>query len=135
MPGDVEFFGSTQHQVNAINIGNLFRLQLSITAHHYYICFRRNTQCRSHDLLTFFIRASWMADAIKIKNGNWGVIQQFGVQATAVGIAIAYAGIGTFIILFVLNKFIKLRSTEEAEMKGLDNFYHGERGYGMTNPN
>jgi len=86
-------------------------------------------------LLSFFIRTSWMDDAIKIKNGDWGVMQQFGVQAAAVGIAIAYAAIGTFIILFVLNKFIKLRSTEEAEMKGLDNFYHGERGYGMTNPN
>jgi len=86
-------------------------------------------------MLSFFIRESWMQDAIKIKNGDWSVMQQFGVQATAVGIAIAYAAIGTFLILFVLNKFIKLRSTEEAEMKGLDNFYHGERGYGMTNPN
>lgn len=86
-------------------------------------------------LLSFFIRDSWMQDAIKIKNGEWGVLQQFGVQATAVSIAIAYAAIGTLLILFVLNKFIKLRSTEEAEMKGLDNFYHGERGYGMTNPN
>jgi Amt family ammonium transporter len=86
-------------------------------------------------LLSFFIRKSWMADAAAKTEGGWTSLQQFGVQAAAVSIAIAYAAIGTFIILFVLNKFIKLRSTEEAEMKGLDNFYHGERGYGMTNPN
>jgi len=63
------------------------------------------------------------------------MFQQLGVQLVAVGIAIAYAAIGTLIILFLLNKVVKLRSSEEAEMKGLDNFYHGERGYGMINPN
>lgn len=83
--------------------------------------------------LAFFIRESWMVDAVA-KDATWNVMKQFGVQAMAVGIAIAYAGVGTFIILFVLNKIIKIRSTEEAEMKGLDSFYHGERGYGMTNP-
>ena len=52
----------------------------------------------------------------------------------AVVIAIVYAGLGTLVILFVLNKFIPIRSSGEAEMKGLDSFYHGERGYGMINP-
>jgi ammonium transporter, Amt family len=83
--------------------------------------------------LTFFIRESWMADATAAAPG-WGVIDQLGVQTMAVLIAIAYSGIGTFIILFILNKFIKIRSSEEGEMKGLDSFYHGERGYGMINP-
>jgi Amt family ammonium transporter len=83
--------------------------------------------------LTFFIRASWMADAESISAG-WNLWSQLGVQSLAVVIAIAYAGIGTFIILFVLNKFIRIRSSGEAEMKGLDSFYHGERGYGMINP-
>lgn len=85
--------------------------------------------------LTFFIRDSWMDEAAKAASGSWTTWQQLGVQLTAVGIAIAYAAIGTFVILFLLNKVVKLRSTEEAEMKGLDNFYHGERGYGMINPN
>ncbi len=85
--------------------------------------------------LVFFIRESWMTEAATIAGGSWTVWQQLGVQATAVLIAVAYAGIGTWIILFVLNKFIKIRSTEEAEMRGLDNHYHGERGYGMINPN
>jgi ammonium transporter, Amt family len=84
--------------------------------------------------LTFFIRDSWMADAVS-KNSEWGVMKQLGVQSLAVVIAIVYSGVGTFIILFVLNKIVPMRSTAEAEMKGLDNFYHGERGYGMINPN
>lgn len=85
--------------------------------------------------LTFFIRDSWMAEAAVAAGGSWTVLQQLGVQALAVFIAVAYAGIGTLIILFVVNIFVKIRSTEEGEMKGLDNYYHGERGYGMTNPN
>jgi Amt family ammonium transporter len=85
--------------------------------------------------LVFFIRDSWMAEAATAAGGSWSVIQQLGVQATAVGLAIAYAAVGTFIILFLLNKVVKLRSTDESEMKGLDNTYHGERGYGMINPN
>lgn len=85
--------------------------------------------------LSFFIRDSWMAEAAASAGGNWSSLRQLGVQLTAVGIAIAYAAAGTWLILFVLNKLIKLRSTDEAEMKGLDNYYHGERGYGMVNPN
>ena len=84
--------------------------------------------------LVFFIRDSWMAEAATAA-GSWSVIQQLGVQALAVLIAITYAGAGTWIILFILNKFIPLRSSAEGEMRGLDNYYHGERGYGMTNPN
>ena len=85
--------------------------------------------------LTFFIRDSWMAAAAANTEGGWTVMQQLGVQALAVLIAIVYAAVGTWLILFVLSKIMRLRSTEEAEMKGLDSFYHGERGYGMINPN
>ncbi|MEJ7644082.1 MAG: ammonium transporter [Chryseolinea sp.] len=84
--------------------------------------------------LTFFIRDSWMAEAATAA-GSWSVIDQLGVQAFAVLIAIAYSGIGTFILLFLLNKVVPIRSSAEGEMRGLDNHYHGERGYGMTNPN
>lgn len=84
--------------------------------------------------LTFFIRESWMAAAAE-SGGGWTVMQQLGVQATAVLIAIGYAAAGTLVILIVLNRFVKIRANMEGEMKGLDNYYHGERGYGMTNPN
>jgi ammonium transporter, Amt family len=85
-------------------------------------------------LLTFFIRPSWMHDAVKIAGGKWTIWNQFGVQALAVTIAIVYAASMTFIIIFILNKFIKFKSTEDDEMAGLDRSYHGERGYGMLNP-
>jgi Amt family ammonium transporter len=85
-------------------------------------------------LLTFFIRPSWMRDAASAAGGHWTIWNQFGVQALAVTIAIVYAALMTFIIIFLLNKLIKFKSSEDDEMAGLDRSYHGERGYGMLNP-
>jgi Amt family ammonium transporter len=85
-------------------------------------------------LLTFFIRPSWMKEAAIAAGGRWTLWDQFGIQALAVGIAIFYAALMTFLIIFVLNKFIKFKSSEDDEMAGLDRAYHGERGYGMLNP-
>lgn len=85
--------------------------------------------------LSFFIRDSWMAEAALANGGSWTVWQQLGVQASAVLIAISYTAVSTFIILFIVNKIFKFRSTDKEEMKGLDTIYHGERGYGMLNPN
>jgi Amt family ammonium transporter len=84
--------------------------------------------------LTFFIRPSWMAEAAAANGGTWSVWNQLGVQAIAVSIAIAFSAGMTFVIIFVLNKFIRFKSTEDDEMAGLDRSYHGERGYGMLNP-
>jgi Amt family ammonium transporter len=85
-------------------------------------------------LLVFFIRNSWMQSASEAAGGSWTTLQQLGVQATAVGIAIAYAAILTLIIIFVVNKLVGFRASTEAEMQGLDHTYHGEQGYGMLNP-
>lgn len=85
-------------------------------------------------LLTFFIRPSWMKEAAEASGGTWTVLNQLGVQALAVSIAVVYAGLMTFIIIYILNKFIKFKSSEADEMAGLDRSYHGERGYGMLNP-
>jgi len=84
--------------------------------------------------LTFFIRKSWMDEAAAAAGGSWTIWNQLGVQALAVGIAIAYAAVMTIVIIFVLNRFTKFRSSEADEMAGLDRTYHGERGYGMLNP-
>jgi len=84
--------------------------------------------------LTFFIRKSWMQEAAAAHGGSWTVWNQFGVQALAVVIAILFAAGMTFIIIYLLDKVIKFRSTEDDEMAGLDRSYHGERGYGMLNP-
>ena len=67
--------------------------------------------------------------------GSWTVWNQLGIQALAVGIAIIYAALMTYALIFTLNKFIKFKSSEEDEMAGLDRTYHSERGYGMLNPN
>jgi ammonium transporter, Amt family len=85
--------------------------------------------------LTFFIRDSWWQAAADASNGTWGLWSQFGVQAAAVGIAIAYAAVVTIVLLFVINKIMGFRSSENDEMQGLDSSYHGERGYGMLSPN
>jgi Amt family ammonium transporter len=85
--------------------------------------------------LTFFIRESWMENAASAAGGSWSTMQQLGVQVAAVLIAIVYAALLTFIILWVVNKLFKFRSSKESEMMGLDSAYHGEHGYGMLNPN
>jgi Amt family ammonium transporter len=85
-------------------------------------------------LLVFFIRKSWMLGAATAAGGSWTTLQQFGVQATAVSIAIAYAAILTLVIIFVVSKTVGFRASTEAEMQGLDHTYHGEQGYGMLNP-
>lgn len=85
-------------------------------------------------LLVFFIRDSWMKSAAEAAGGTWSVMQQLGIQLLAVGIAIAYAAIMTLIIIYLVNKFVGIRATTEAEMHGLDHTYHGEQGYGMLNP-
>ena len=85
--------------------------------------------------LVFFIRQSWMDEAAIAAGGTWSTIQQLGVQLAAVTIAIVYAGVVTYILLIVVNKLVKFRSSKESEMEGLDSAYHGEHGYGMLNPN
>ncbi len=74
--------------------------------------------------LVFFMRGDHSSSEI---------FSQLGIQALAVGIAIVYAAVGTFILVFILDKTIGLRSTDKEEMSGLDSSYHGEHGYGMLN--
>jgi ammonium transporter, Amt family len=85
--------------------------------------------------LVFFIRPSWMQEAAVAAGGSWTVWNQLGVQAIAVGIAVTYAAVMTFVIIYLLNKVVPFKATEEEEMAGLDRSYHGERGYGMLNAN
>ena len=85
-------------------------------------------------LLVFFIRGSWMSEAATAAGGSWSIWDQFGVQATAVGIAVAYSAIITIILVYAVNKTVGFKSSPEEEMKGLDASYHGEKGYGMLNP-
>jgi ammonium transporter, Amt family len=55
---------------------------------------------------------------------------QLLTQIVAVLIAYAIAGVGTFVILKILQSTIGLRVNEKDEQKGLDITEHGEEGYG-----
>ncbi|MBX3420014.1 MAG: ammonium transporter [Pirellulaceae bacterium] len=50
-------------------------------------------------------------------------------QAAAVGVTVVFTGIGTFIILKVLDAVIGLRVSMDDEVRGLDVSQHGEEGY------
>ncbi|MEI7987240.1 MAG: ammonium transporter [Armatimonadota bacterium] len=56
------------------------------------------------------------------------------VQFIAAGATIAFAGIGSYALAVVINKFTRLRSSERSEQRGLDLAYHGELGYIIPTP-
>jgi Amt family ammonium transporter len=58
--------------------------------------------------------------------GNPG---QLGIQALAVGAAIVYSGIMTFILLKLIGLFLPLRASAGDENTGLDLTHHGEEAY------
>nr|AHZ45602.1 ammonium transporter [uncultured bacterium] len=59
----------------------------------------------------------------------YGEAAQLGRQLMAVGVTIVYSGVGTFVILKVLDMTMGLRVKEEEELVGLDVSQHGERAY------
>ncbi|ODG98323.1 ammonia channel protein [Nostoc sp. KVJ20] len=61
-----------------------------------------------------------------VLRGNFG---ELGVELVAIAIAYAIAGVGTWIILKVIDATVGLRVKEEAELQGLDINEHGEEGY------
>ncbi len=58
--------------------------------------------------------------------GNFG---QLGKQALGAGVAIVFAGVGTFVIATGLKAVMGLRVPDVEERDGLDLMAHGERGY------
>jgi Amt family ammonium transporter len=67
--------------------------------------------------------------------GNPG---QLGIQAVAVGAAIVYSGVVSFVLLKIVGMVFSLSVNEEDEMSGLDISQHGEEAYvhgeGSTSP-
>ncbi|WP_442947862.1 ammonium transporter [Nostoc sp.] len=61
-----------------------------------------------------------------VLRGNLG---ELGVELVAIAVAYAIAGVGTWIILKVIDATVGLRVKEEAELQGLDINEHGEEGY------
>ena len=58
---------------------------------------------------------------------NIGGLHQLGVQAVAVVVTIAFCGIGTWILLKIVDATVGLRVTREEEREGLDIVLHGEQ--------
>ncbi|MFN7176738.1 MAG: ammonia channel protein, partial [Thermaurantiacus sp.] len=58
-----------------------------------------------------------------------GIGEQVWIQVKAVLIAVAWSGIGSFILFFAIDKAMGLRPTAETEREGLDLTEHGERAY------
>ena len=85
--------------------------------------------------LTFFIRASWMADAAEKAGGSWSITQQLGVQVAAVGVTLVFAAISTLLLVILVEKTVGFRLKATDEMSGLDHSMHREHGYGLINPN
>ncbi len=61
--------------------------------------------------------------------GAYDMGGQFVTQLKAVLLTLAWSGIGSAILFFVINKIFGLRPAEDAEREGLDLTEHGERAY------
>ncbi|MCE9592023.1 MAG: ammonium transporter [Planctomycetes bacterium] len=61
--------------------------------------------------------------------------EQLAIQATAVGIAIAYSAVCSIILVVLVDKTLGLRLDDTREMAGMDHALHGEHGYGLLNLN
>jgi Amt family ammonium transporter len=68
--------------------------------------------------------------ATGLLEGNSGQVLN---QAIGVAIAWCLSLVGTFVILFVVDKLVGLRVSEEDERTGLDLSQHGEEGYDFAN--
>ena len=54
---------------------------------------------------------------------------QLGIQAAAVGFAIVFSGVGSFILLKLVGLVFPLRADADSESEGLDSTQHGEEAY------
>jgi len=61
--------------------------------------------------------------------GEYDMGAQFVTQLKAVVLTLAWSGIGSAVLFFIVDKLFGLRPSEEAEREGLDLSEHGERAY------
>jgi len=58
-----------------------------------------------------------------------GARTQLIIQAKAVLLTLAWSGVGSFVLYFIVDKVMGLRPSIEAEREGLDITEHDERAY------
>lgn len=80
-------------------------------------------------LLTGLFARAFINPGVNINGLFAGNARQLLNQAIGVAIAWGLSIVGTLIILFVVDKLIGLRVSEDAEREGLDLSQHGEEGY------
>lgn len=73
-----------------------------------------------------FAEKAWNGTVNGLLFGNPG---QLGIQALAVGVALVYSSIMTFILLKLIGIFLPLRPSRKAEGLGMDVIEHGEEAY------
>jgi Amt family ammonium transporter len=61
--------------------------------------------------------------------GEYDMAGQLVTQIKAVLVTLAWSGIGSAILFFIIDKTIGLRVPAEVEVEGLDLAEHGERAY------
>jgi Amt family ammonium transporter len=61
-------------------------------------------------------------------DGNAG---QIGYQLVGIGMAWAFALVGTIVLLKITDLVVGVRATEEQEIEGLDLTEHGEEAYNL----
>lgn len=74
--------------------------------------------------LTFLLRPG---------EGRLPLFEQFWYQSQGVIVSLLYSGLITFILVFLIDKTIGFKMSEEAEMAGMDQELHGEHAYGLLN--
>jgi len=84
-------------------------------------------------LLTGLFARAYINPGVNIDGFFAGNHKQLLNQAIGVAIAWAISIVGTLIILFVVDKLIGLRVSEDDEREGLDISQHGEEGYDFEN--
>jgi Amt family ammonium transporter len=80
-------------------------------------------------LLTGLFARAFINPGVNINGLFAGNAKQLLNQAVGVALAWGLSIVGTLIILFVVDKLIGLRVSEDAEREGLDLSQHGEEGY------
>jgi Amt family ammonium transporter len=78
-------------------------------------------------LLTGFLAYGPLSATTALPEGVSGSVDQFIIQAIAVGATFVFTAVATYILLKVVDVIVGLRVTEEEEREGLDVALHGER--------
>jgi Amt family ammonium transporter len=83
--------------------------------------------------LSFFLRHDNAVDLAARFGPHWSVGHQFVVQASAVGVAVAYSAVASIVLVILVDKTLGFRLDPVRESAGMDHALHGEHGYGLMN--